>query len=296
MSENNDIKVYNYAAAFIDILGQKKAMEGCSLVPVIKTDEDRDAFISVVRESIGVVITLHKMCQDYFNAYTNYKSGRKELLSADKQPLFEDMKKTNIKFQRFSDGLVVYLSLGDSSIKVPMNGLFGLLATCGSLCLLSLARGKPVRIGIDMAWGSELNENELYGCIIAKSHKLENEIAQYPRAVVGEQLVHYLVVSSKAEISDVFSIVNKQIADLCLEMIAVDEDGYHMIDYLGSGFKKNVATNLEDNKLYSLAYNFVLTQLEKAREEKDSKLGFRYSHLRNYFERNRSVWMGEMGK
>lgn len=292
MSENDDIKVYNYAAAFIDLLGQKKAMEGCSLVPVIKTDEDRDAFINVVKESIGAVNTLHKMFQDYYDSYTNYESGRKQLLPADKQPIFEDMKRTNIKFQRFSDGLVVYLSLGDSSIKVPMNGLFGLLATCGSLCLLSLASGKPVRIGLDVAWGTELNENELYGCVIAKSHKLENEIAQYPRAVIGEQLVHYLIVSSKAETTDVFSIVNKSAADYCLEMIAIDEDGYHIIDYLGSGFKKYVAAPLDD-KLYSMAYNFVLRQLEKTREKKDSKLGFRYSHLRGYFERNRSVWMSK---
>lgn len=290
MSQNTDLNVYNYAAAFIDILGQKDAMEGYTLVPVVTAKEEKDAFMQVIRESIGAINNLHTMCQDYFDAYKNYDSGRKNLLPIEKQSIFEDMKKTNIKFQRFSDGLVVYLSLGDESIKVPMNGIFGLMATCGILCLLSLAKGKPIRIGLDIAWGAELNENELYGCVIAKSHKLENEIAQYPRVVIGDQFVHYLEVSSKAAHSDDFSLVNKKIADYCLEMITVDEDGYYIINYLGRGFKEYVAAPLDDN-IYLMAYNFVLTQLENARKKKDSKLGFRYSHLRNYFEVNRSVWV-----
>lgn len=286
---SEDLHLNNYAAAFIDLLGQKETLKDCSLIPQMNNNNEKEEFIKIVRNTIGAIQYLHETCEEFFNTYKTYDSGRKQLLPEEQQSIFEEMKKTNIKFQRFSDGLVAYLSLGDKSIKVLMSGVFSLMATCGSLCLLCLAKGNPIRIGMDIAWGAELNENELYGCIISKTHSLESDVAQYPRTVVGEQFVGYLVANSKEESQDVFTKLNKVAAEHCLEMISVDVDGHYIIDYLGGGFKKHVAAHLEP-ELYQMAYDYVTAQLDIARKEKNSKLGFRYDDLRNYFEKNRAIW------
>lgn len=58
------------------------------------------------------------------------------------------------------------------------------MGACGLVCFRGLAKGDPVRVGLDIARGVELKDNELYGCVVAKSHSLENQIAGYPRIAV----------------------------------------------------------------------------------------------------------------
>jgi hypothetical protein len=202
---------------------------------------------------------------------------------------YEKMRKTNLKFQRFSDGLVAYVSLGDPSVPVPLNSVFGLMGACGGLCLLGLATGEPLRIGLEVAWGVELGENELYGCVVAKSHELESKVAGYPRVVVGDQFIEFLMAHSIQEEKNNYSSLNKRVAQHCLEMIAIDYDGYHIIDYLGPGYKKYCSTDI-DAEVYDRAFKFVSEQLVKWRAAKRSDLALRYTLLASYFEHNKKHW------
>lgn len=285
----------NYAAAFIDLLGQKEALSGCSLVPNETDEESHTAFLSVIKASIGAIQRLHKSCHDFFDGFTKYRSEWASKLSPEALVEYERMTKTNLSFQRFSDGLVAYVALGESDMPVPMNSVFGLLATCGGLCLLGLALREPIRIGLDVAWGVELEKNELYGCVIAKSHELESKVAGYPRIVIGEQLIDYLLSHSTRKEEDPFSSLNRKVAEHCLEMIAIDYDGYHIVDYLGPAFKKYAATSL-DATVFNIAHAFVNEQLNKWRTAKRSDLALRYTLLDSYFEHNKGNWAGSSTK
>lgn len=289
ISDSDQHKVMNYAAAFIDLLGQKEALAGCSLVPIQADEASRDAFLSMIKASIGAIRKLHQSCHDFFDNFTKYRGEWANKLSPEALVEYEKMRKTNLAFQRFSDGLVAYVALGDSDIPVPMNSVFGLMATCGGLCLLGLAMREPIRIGLDVAWGVELEKNELYGCVIAKSHELESKVAGYPRVVIGEQFIDYLLSHSTRKEDDPFSSLNKKVAEHCLEMIAVDYDGYHIVDYLGPRYKQYAAKSL-DATVYNMALAFVNEQLNQWRAAKRTDLALRYTLLGSYFEHNKENW------
>jgi hypothetical protein len=272
----------NYAAAFIDILGQRDQFRGCGLLP-----ESKDEILTIARRTIEVVRWLQASFQDFYSVLTN----RPEALNIPKehQRELQNLKKTGLKFQRFSDGLLVYQSLlGDPRPEV-INGLYGLIATCGNLCLIGLNQGTPIRAGIDVAWGLELNDNELYGCVLAKAYELESEIAKYPRIVVGEHVRTYLSLSMKVPGNDVQSTFTRQMASFCLRLLGKDSDGNIIVDYLGPVFRKYLASTLEATD-YRSAYSYIEGQIAHAKVVRNKELQQRYEMLKQYFDTNRSRW------
>jgi len=294
MTKNSDLFAYNYVAAFIDLLGQKEELSGCGLLPPIKNEKEKDEFLSTVKRTIGAINNLQSSCKEMFDAYTNSDYSLSHLIPEEKKEVYENMKKSDIKFQRWSDGLVPYISLGNKEIKTPMTDVFGLMAACGSLCLLGLAKHNPIRGGLEIAWGTELHDNELYGCVVAKAYQLESEIAQYPRIVVGPYFIEYLHAHIRSNEKDDYSIYNRLLAKHCVEMLALDDDGYYFIDYLGEGFNKYVAKdNIGD--LSTKAYDFILKQSQLWQQKNNTKLAFRYGQLRAYFNNRLNITNSEMG-
>jgi hypothetical protein len=57
----SDIKVNNYAAAFIDILGQREELKGCGLLP-----DNKDEVISIVKKTVEVIRRLHSQFEEFY--------------------------------------------------------------------------------------------------------------------------------------------------------------------------------------------------------------------------------------
>ena len=87
--------------------------------------------------------------------------------------------------------------------------------------------------------------------------------------------------------------MNKQLAELSASFIGIDEDGNAFLDYLGEGFRNNIARNLEIS-IIQKAYAFVFKQWEKFRSEKNSMLAFRFMQLRDYFENRLHYWVDDV--
>lgn len=276
-----DLVISNYAAAFIDVLGQRDQLRGCGLLP-----DNKDEIISIAKKTIATVQDLHSSFEDFYSGLTERTT--KIVVPKGQQHELEKLQKISLKYQRFSDGLVVYLSLMGDMRPELLNGLYGLIASCGSLCLLGLIRHTPIRGGVDVAWGVELNSNELYGCVVAKAYELESEIAKYPRVVVGDHVVNYLNIARELKGNDISSIYNREIASVCLSMLVRDSDGALIIDYLCPGFKKHIAATL-DISVYQRAYSYVEDQIKHWGLEKNKKLLERYETLKDYFDRNRGL-------
>ena len=170
----------------------------------------------------------------------NHKGTLRSSLPGNQQELYDQMRETKLKHQRWSDGLVYFVSLQQENVKCPINGIFHIFGTVGSLCFVGLCRKHPIRGSVDISWGVELHPGELYGAAVANAYELESEIAQYPRIVIGERVVEYLESSSQNPHSNPFSEFNRSLAEICLGMIAIDFDGNYILDYLGKNFKEKL--------------------------------------------------------
>ena len=268
---------HNYCVAFIDLLGQREAMRGQGLVP-----SDRTQLIAKFRDSIGGIVTLQHEAEAMLKTLNapNPNSPLKAQLPADQHETWDAMMRTRVTTQRWSDGLVSFCCLGDQEIKCHVNGVFALIGLTGTIALLGLAQKRPVRGAIEIAWGVELHEGELYGPAVARAYELESEVAQYPRIVVGPQTYHFLRMHGESTDQDVFSQANRNLARICLDMLFQDEDGYLKVHYLGGAFARWVNKSPD---LYPLARAFVVEQFEKHQRELNTKLAFRYANLLRYF-------------
>lgn len=276
------MKVNNYAAAFIDILGQREELKGCGLLP-----DNKDEVVSIVKRTVGVIGHLHSQFERFYTALTSRETGMQ--VPEEQRQEFINLQATNLNFQRFSDGIVVYISLAQDEEHSPINGVYGLIAATGSLCFLGLAQKTPLRAGLDIAWGVELNKGELYGCVVGRAYELESEIAKGPRVVLGEEVIRYLDFNAQLPGEGVNERYGRELASVCREMITQDEDGQYIVDYLGQGFKKYISNNL-DSSIYVEALTYVEEQIERWSNQGDDKLTQRYLSLRGYFEKNRTNW------
>jgi len=277
--------ISNYCACFIDLLGQRNALKGQGIMPITKTKKEKADFDRVIIESVGAIEKLQKLAQE-FRVKSPSPFSQRENLTPEEKTLYDEMKKVVAKQQRWSDGLVYYSSLETSVYKCPMSAVLEIFMLAGLLCFLGLANKRPIRGAIEVSWGIELHENELYGAVVANSYELESEIAQYPRIVVGQQTIQYLdaYLANPPDTDDKLALYNRNCAQLCKSITSIDLDGNIIIDYLSESFTKNF-TNTDSHELYKLAYQFILDQYELHKSKKDTKLVLRYTWLRSYFNR-----------
>ena len=157
------------------------------------------------------------------------------------------------------------------------------MASGASTFLMMLSGGHAIRGGIDIGIGIELSDGDVYGAALAKAYELESKTARYPRIVIGDDLFNYILKYAKQN-NDVFGLTNDKTAYDCTRLIGIDDDGLPFLDYLGEGFKQDIAKDRLDPAIIEKAYDFIMEESAKWQNTKNSKLAFRYALLRNYFE------------
>lgn len=276
---------YNYCVSFVDLLGQRDALKGQGLLIPPQTEDERKAFHSILKNSIGAITKLQERAEAMLKPLLNPdpNSPRRASLPPEQRATWDEMMRTHLTTQRWSDGLVSFACLGDANVKCKVNGVSAIFCLAGALCLVGLATGHPIRGAIEIAWGVELHAGELYGPVVARAYELESEVAQYPRIVVGPETVRFLQAHAANTAEDVFSQTDREFASLCLDMLVPDADGHWLLHYLGEKFQFAV-THGQHEELYKAARQFVQDQLALHQHHQNSKLAFRYSHLLLYFD------------
>lgn len=277
-----DLVAYNYCVSFIDLLGQRDALKGEALLPHFSSEDDRKKFNATLKGTIGAILALQDRA-DVMMAIGTKDSPMRASIPPEHRNDWDEMLRTRVHTQRWSDGLVSFVCLGDQEIKCHMNGIYNIIGQAGSLCLLGLASKHPLRGAIDVAWGVELRPGEIYGASVARAYELESEVAQYPRIVVSDRIIRFLEDHIAHPGQDIFSENNRELAKLCHSMLIRDADGVCLVHYLGDEFQQAI-TRGQHAYLYSQAMTFVLEQLKTYQASKNSKLAFRYVNLLNYFE------------
>lgn len=283
VSESEDIKLANYAVSFIDLLGQKAAMAGERLLPEFADQQQYETFLARVRQSVGSVYALYQHADSMLREmHARSNSPLRESLTPEQKVEWDRIQAPTVRSQRWSDGLMAFSSIASPDSPCPTIGIFDLLALSGALCLIGLASKRPVRGGIDLAWGVQLRPGELHGPAVACAYHLESEVAGYPRIVVSAGLNDYLHYCRAANGSPEHLMLSS-FANRSLGMLTTDTDGVVVVDYLGRGFRDAVSES-QHPTLYASARAFVRDQFQAHTDSGDEKLAGRYSSLVRYFE------------
>lgn len=284
--KRDTVNVNFYVVAFVDILGQRSLLRDLKTLPQ-HTGKDLEKFTDLLRQTAGTVEGLRTLFQSYFQA--NRRTADYEMFLPGIASNKIKLQSNPLVFKMFSDFVAIYLSLQDDVNILPMSGVYSVIVSAASICLLSLAAQKPIRGGIDIGIGLELDNNDIYGSALSRAYEIESYIAKYPRIVIGDELIRYLKAQSGQEITTPMNDISKKLSDLCLSFIKVDHDGYPFLDYLGNAYKDNIASQL-DKEVIHKAYRYVIKKWWEFRNEKKSELAFRYMLLRVYFQSNLHIW------
>ena len=118
-----DRTAFNYCVSFIDLLGQRDAVRGQGLLPSFKSEDKKEEFYSVVKNSIGAILRLQQQAETILEGALEKRADSpvRAQLSPEEQKEWDAMQMARVTTQRWSDGLVSFICLGDPEIKKPVS-------------------------------------------------------------------------------------------------------------------------------------------------------------------------------
>ena len=147
--------------------------------------------------------------------------------------------------------------------------------------------GLIIRGGISSKY-SCITDNFILGEGIVEAHKLEKDIAIYPRVILESSIIN----------DELYEIITRHYRDNDLDFISKDCDGYYFVNYLallqyippmiGKAFKKEIERLGEEKYMFKLKRDV----LEKYKEivinglkTTNEKVRIKYNWLDNYLKR-----------
>ena len=275
-----------YVIAFLDLLGQQDKLRQVTALPNIKNQEEVNAFKDKVRELYKPIYSLRKFFATSIEAVSKIDENG---LTVSQIEILKQSRSTPISYRYFSDSLIVYVPLRNDIGKFQCRAIYSVLAATAMTLLSCMSMGSAIRGGIDVGLAMDIDEGELYGPALARAHTLESKVAQYPRIVIGEELIRYLREVAGQQASTSEERAHVELAKSSLKLLAVDDDGHTFLDYLGDDIRITLQFGPINNVVQE-AYNFIIQEAIMHKEGLNSKLGFRYTLLRNYFESRLPLW------
>ena len=153
-------KIGFYVCALVDILGQKVELN--KLDDIQSINSQREDVLKVCRNTYGNVKKLRKLISEpgsHFNSTVN---------KSEETPA--------IKNTFFSDLIVTHLSLSKDGEALDISKLKYMLLSLVEVFLAMLAKGIPLRGGVDVGIAVESLEGQLYGRALSKAYELESNV------------------------------------------------------------------------------------------------------------------------
>ncbi|MGE5483621.1 MAG: hypothetical protein ACM3X4_01235 [Ignavibacteriales bacterium] len=275
-----------YLVVYLDLLGQSESLRRIGSIP--SNPSETDEFIQQVKDSLGKVLLVRDAFTEFFKHVESYEPDV-SLVKPEHREEFIAAQRTRVISYSISDSLVIAVPLtGDDEFCTAMNGVRStLLALCG-LGLFLLSHGIPLRAGVEVGLATQIGEHEIYGPALLTAFDLESKEAEYPRFVVGHELMEYLNYVANQEPATRLGTVARETAKKCRNLI-VRADGQFMLDFLGKAVRDQFDDRLSTKAFWD-AFSYVRGQLDKFTKEGLTKLSCRYSRLAGYFDANKCHW------
>lgn len=283
VTEARDYTLGHYLVAFLDVLGQRERFRALKLP---KSPEEHASVGEALRQTAGFVVELREQFRKQF---TEFDKGLTNFHKRAKEPI-------RPQFVGFSDSFVTSVPLWSQNDDQLINvvTVFSALSAAGVVMLTSLASNHALRGGIDVGLATKITDEEIYGTALQRAYLLECEEAQYPRIIIGDELWNYLNAANAnftnqrtAEAKAIVAVIGK-----VMQMIANDNDGKRILDYLGQGMVENAKG--DDGRcathMVLPSYRFVLAEEKRFSAEGDTKMADRYALIRQYFESRLPLW------
>ena len=287
-TDKNDAFICNYVVTFVDVLGQKAAFEQS---PRILTQHVGDSLIQTLRQTLGRVRIVHSLFKSFHGGGQKSEPPWVEELSQERKEQYMKLAGSQLYAQAFSDSVIFYASLINAQGNVNLRAIAEMLSALTICTRVSFAKGIFFRGGIEIGWATVDPEIGIYGSVLNEAYKLESTVAQYPRIVVGDELLKFIELNSQIEKNDVIDKFNRELARRCKSLFYEDCDGKIIIDFLGNGIENFLSPERtsrhprmqEFRKCINDGREQVARECERFKKEKNTKLSFRYQLLMDYY-------------
>jgi hypothetical protein len=274
-------------AAYLDLLGVRRALLRADFIPGGEPKE-REALVDALKASVGAIRNLRSRVASYLEGQAKVHPDALKGLTPEQAEQLTRLRATQItRRDTASDGILLACSLVPSAGHFfPARAVHAAIGSCCISMLLQLADRRPIRGGLDVGTGVEV-EGEFFGAALVKAYELESGRAGYPRLVVGDDLVAYLNEVARTEGDSLEAAYERQMANGALGYLKRDIDGEWIADYAGS-FARRMAQNgsqvggyLDAGRRFAQDY---CKELETRSDDEARKLFPRYSLLVRYLE------------
>jgi hypothetical protein len=286
-SKKRDLIFQEYLIIFFDLIGQREALRKITGIPV--SENEKEQFLELAKKSVGKVLMLRSAFKDFFEGATSHVPNT-ALVAPEHRQEFIESQKEEFHYYGLSDAIVIAVPLmNENENCTPMNGIFSALtATCG-IALLSLSLKVPARAGIDVGVGVQIDDREVYGPALARAVRIEAELAEYPRLVIGQELYAYLSWVEKQKYQTRLGEIASHLAKRCKTLMVQDTDGRIMLDYLGKNIRE-IFENKIEKEIVQNAWDYINDKHVKYIKEGNYKLSSRYFRMIRYFKSRINMW------
>lgn len=269
-----------FVVGVVDILGQKAKLD--HLAEVTSYEPNLETLIPVLKETFGVVSGTCKLLVTCYNSFDGAEHIPDDA-TEEQRKYVQSVVKSDLKLTTISDSIITHAPLDGEPKSKGINNLYATLFAFSATMLFSLAAKHPVRGAIDIGYGAEMYDDVIYGSCLNSVNYLESKCAQYPRIVVGNNVEKYLQSFVPLPEDSIVNKYKKYMAEQCNKLIRHDIDGITYLHYLGDDFIDLQGGKNELNEVIRMAWQYVITELERHSLKGDDKLEARYRALTNYF-------------
>ena len=280
---SNTLTFQNYVVAFLDLVGQREALRRFLHIPTAQ--EEVPEFIETARQSLGKVLELRRDFASFFNGFNARRSHEPDLsnIPLEHHEAIRAAMQTEYTMLGLSDSLVIAVPLhGNDEHCKAMNSLELMILSICALAARAFAIGMVFRGGLDVGIATLIDANEVYGPAFANAYQLETEVAEYPRFVVGNELLTFLETVQNQGPQTKPGEVATHNAARCRRMIVQDTDGRQMLDFLGMEVRRALGESFSV-ELVRKGHDFVDSEYKKFRASGNEKLASRYFRLLQYY-------------
>jgi len=188
------------------------------------------AFLDILgfSEHIKSKITNDDQAEDFYDTFNEVI----EYLQFEKQDVFQIesadyLEYIKIKHSWISDTFVISIEYLNEIKEEDENKIRGMMIFRLSMIIASIHHFMASKFGFTVRGGvsskySCITDNFILGEGVAEAHKLEKDIAIYPRVIFEQNIVS----------DEIYEIMTRQYRDNDLNFISKDCDGYYFVNYL----------------------------------------------------------------